>query len=150
MITALQFAVLTLYLLVVTKRFGILESISHSTYSWLGNERYYFTAMCWILAGLNLGQGMEGWGVLTAGALGFTGITVNWMESGSSAFWVHSVGAFTAILSAFIGIWVLHGIWIPFALFALMAIATYLTSRNFVWWIEIQAFALILISYMLR
>ena len=150
MITLAQITVLSAYLIIITKRFGVLESISHSTYQWLGNERYYFMLMCWALAGLNLAQGMEGWGVLTAGALGFTGITVNWMESKSPAFYIHSIGAFTAIISAFTGLIVLHGIWLPFFLFMIVSVAIYKLLNNRIWWIEVSAFILILIGYTLR
>ena len=146
-ITALQILVLSAYLLAVYNRYGILQSISHSTYKWVGNQRYWFTAMCWSLGALNLAQGMEGWGVLTTAGLMFAGITVDWMKFARG---LHFVGAVLAIFGSFIGIWVMHGITIPFGIFLIMAFSTYHFTRNYVWWIEIQAFALILISYALR
>jgi hypothetical protein len=145
MVTALQFVIFSVYLLFVYKRFEILESISHSTYEW--NEPYLFTLMCWSLALLNLLQGMEGWGVLTSAGLMFAGITVDWMNTGG---WVHFIGAVTAILSAFVGVFVMYGIWIPFAIFVVVATLTYINKVNWLWWVEIQAFMLILISYLLR
>jgi hypothetical protein len=145
MITALQFVVFSVYLVFVYQRFEILESISHSTYEW--NEPYLFTLMCWSLALLNLFQGMEGWGVLTSAGLMFAGITVNWMNTGG---WVHFIGAVTAIVSAFVGVFVMYGIWIPFAIFMVVAILTYLNKVNWLWWVEVEAFMLILISYLLR
>ena len=150
MITLAQFSVLTLYLIIIYKRFGILESISHSSYEWLGNERYWFLVMCWVLGFLNLAQGMGGWGFWTSAGLFATGITVKWMESGSVEFYLHSIGAVTAVLVGFIGLWVVHGIWIPFAIFAVIASITWNALPNRIWWIEVQAFLLILIGYMLR
>jgi len=145
MVTALQFVVFSVYLLFVYKRFEILESISHSTYEW--NEPYLFTLMCWSLAVLNLLQGMEGWGVLTSAGLMFAGITVDWMNTGG---WLHFIGAVTAIVSAFVGVFVMYGIWLPFAIFVVIATLTYLNKVNWLWWVEVQAFMLILISYLLR
>ena len=106
--------------------------------------------MCWALAGLNLAQGMEGWGFLTSAGLIFTGITVDWMKSESKEFWLHSIGASTAIISAFVGLIVLHGIWLPFFLFLIVSVAIYKLLNNRIWWIEVSAFILILIGYTLR
>jgi hypothetical protein len=144
-ITALQFVVFSVYLLFVYKRFEILESISHSTYEW--NEPYLFTLMCWSLALLNLFQGMQGWGVLTSVGLMLAGITVDWMNKHNT---IHFIGAVTAILSAFVGVFVMYGIWIPFAIFVVVATLTYINKVNWLWWVEVQAFMLILISYLLR
>ena len=149
MITLAHFAVLSAYLIVIYKKFGFLDSISHSTYRWEGDQAYYFMAMCWALAFLNLAQGMEGWGVLTSAGLLFTGITIKWMDD-STGFWVHTIGAIVTVLAPFIGIWIMHGIFIPFGIFAMLAVASYFILNKFVYWIEIQAFGLILISYSLR
>ena len=148
MITALQFIVFTVYLIVIWKRFEILESISSSTYEWIGNQRYWFTAMCWLLGILNLFQGMGGWGVLVAVAMGVTGITINYKTIGTA---LHNIGAITAIGGGLIGLWVLHGIWLPFGLFLPIAVCLwFISGDNRIWWIEIVAFALIIIGYTLR
>ena len=148
LITALQILVLSAYLLAVYNRYGILQSISHSTYEWIGNQRYWFTAMCWGLGILNLFQGMEGWGVLVAVAMGVTGITINYRTIGTA---LHNIGAITAIGGGLIGLWALHGIWLPFGLFIPIAICLwFISGDNRIWWIEIVAFALIIIGYTLR
>ena len=148
MITALQFIVFTTYLIVIWKRFEILESISSSTYEWIGNQRYWFTAMCWGLGALNLFQGMGDWGVLVAVAMGVTGITINYKTIGTA---LHNIGAITAIGGGLIGLWALHGIWQPLGLFLPIAVCLwFISGENQIWWIEIVAFALIIIGYTLR
>lgn len=147
MITLAQFAVFTTYLIVIWKRFEILESISSSTYEWIGNQRYWFTAMCWGLGVLNLFQGMGGWGVLVALAMGVTGITINYRENGRT---LHNIGAVTAILGGLIALWVVNGVWLPLGLFIPIAICLWFIANNRIWWIEIVAFGLILIGYILR
>lgn len=149
MITLAQFIVFTTYLVVIYKRFSVLESISHSSYEFVGDKRYWFMAMCWALAFLNLAQGMEGWGVATSAGLLFAGITINWEQRPS--YYIHFAGAVTAILSSLIGLYILNDIIAPTILLVFFALITYLFNvKNWLWWIEVQAFLLILIGYTMR
>lgn len=150
MITALQFIVFFGYLFIIYKRFGILQSISHSAYKWVGYKRYWFMAMCWLLAGLNLAQGMGGYGVLTSTGLLFAGITVRYLDNPAHSLYLHYIGAKIAIISAFLGLIFLHGIILPLGLFALSCVLIIKFSKNPIWWLEVTAFSLILSGYALR
>ena len=148
-ITLLQILVITIYVAFIYKRYGKLASISASTYYLEGNDRWYFLAFLWSVAFLNLFQGMEVYGFLGAAGLMFTGITIDHESSAAHTDRVHQVGTVGAIIAMFIGLWVIHGMWIPTAVLAISTALLY-KNRYFIWWIEIIAFALVMISYLLR
>lgn len=153
-VTLAQFAVFFGYLLIVHNRFGIQESISKSAYAWESQKRdrkYYFMAMCWALAILNLFQDMGTWGFLTSASLFFTGITTDFLENRAHSLYLHYVGAIGAISCSLIGLWALHGIWIPAIVFVIASVITYrFSGKNYIWWIEVEAFILILTGYRMR
>lgn len=154
MITLAQFVVFSGYLAIIYKKFDILQSISHSTYEWKDNEKYYFTAMCVTLGILNLFQGMGAWGIFTTFGLLAVGVTVNFLDdspNGSYDMEVHTAGAILLLFAPFLGLLFDHGIWIPFAVFAVGVTVIMLKAKiNYVYYIEIIALPLILIGYELR
>lgn len=148
-ISIVQLLIFTGYTFFIYKRYGVLTSISASTYRLEGNERWYFLAFLWSIGSLNFFQGMEGWGFFAAAGLFFSGITIDHDSSGAHTDKVHAVGTIGAIVAAFTGIWVLHGMWIPTALLALGIAALY-KHKNFIWWIEIVAMYLMIGAYLMR
>lgn len=149
-VTILQAFVFFGYLTLIYDRFGLLESVSHSTYEWVGNRRYRFMAMCWTLAILNLFQGMGVWGVATTVGLLATGVTLDWKGDVAWKNWMHLIGAVTAILSGLLGLYFVHGMVLPIVLFLASCYPMYRVSRHYVWWLEVIAVALILIGYAMR
>lgn len=149
LITSLQLVIITTYVTFIYRRYGVLTSISASTYYLEKNDRYYFLGFLWAISILNLFQGMEEFGFLTACGLIFTGITIDHESSGAHTDRVHQVGTIGAIIAAFSGLYFLYGMWIPTAIL-LTGVAVLYRTKNFIWWIEIVAFALILGSYYLR
>ncbi len=153
-ITTLQVLVFGVYIGIVWYRFGVLEAISYSAYKWEGEKKWYFLLFMFLLGALNLLQNMEVYGVLTTAGLLFTGITVDYKENIAGGRWVHIVGVVTAILSTFIGLWVLYGLWWLFPLFLIGSLAIYTDPFTrpwtLVWWIEILAFLIICLGYYAR
>lgn len=149
LITTIQLMIIVTYVTFIYRRYGLLTSISASTYYLEGNDRWYFLGFLWTIGLLNFFQGMEIYGFLTGAGLFFTGITINHESSKVHTDRVHQIGTVGAIIAAFTGLIVLYGMWIPTAI---LAICTALLYRNkyFIWWVECIAFALIIISYYLR
>lgn len=148
-ITTLQLLLITLYVTFIYRRYGVLTSISASTYHLGKVERSLFYFWLVGLAGLNLAQGMEIWGIITAIGLCFSGVTLDHAEPYGNADKVHLVGTVAAIIAAFSGLFFLYGMWIPTVLL-LVGIALLYKNKNFIWWIELVAFGLVLGSYYLR
>lgn len=148
-ISILQLAIFVAYVVFIYYRYGLLTSISASTYKLQGNERWYFLAFLWSIGLLNFFQGMEVWGFWASAGLFFSGITIDHESTGAHTDIVHAVGTIAAIAFTFIGLWVLYGMWIPAVLVAASAAALYRT-KHFIWWIEIIAMGLAIGSYLLR
>lgn len=149
LITLTQLIIFTAYTLFIYKRYGILTSISASTYELEGNERWYFLAFLWTIGILNFFQGFGVYGFLASAGIFFTGITINHESTGAHTNRVHQVGTVGAIIAAFTGLWVMAGMWLPTVLLAI-SIALLYKNKYFIWWIEIIAFMLVFISYFMR
>lgn len=149
LITIAQLLVFFTYVGFIYNRYGVLQSISHSTYKLEGESRWWFLAFLWILGILNLIQGMEVYGFLTTAGLLFTGITIDHKSSGAHTDIVHYVGASVAILSALIGLVVLHGMWLA-PILVLASIPFIWNREDFIWWIEIVAMIVIIGGYLMR
>jgi len=147
LITSLQLVIIVIYVSFIYRRYGVIGSISTSSYKLKGQERWYFTAFLWGIAILNLFQGLGLYGVITTAGLIFSGITIEHRRFGGRQF--HYVGTIIAILAAFSGLFFLYGMWIP-TVALLVGIALLYKNENFIWWIEIVAFGLVLGSYYLR
>lgn len=146
MITALQFLIFTAYVLFIYKRYGVLSSISASSYRLQGKSRWLFFGWLASLGILNFFQGLGGWGFGAGAFLAFAGITIDHADSGAHQNIVHAVGTVGAIILAYTGL-ILQGVWIPAFLFA---IAAFLLRKqdNAIWWIEVAAFLGVIVSYL--
>lgn len=148
LIALAQLFILIGYVLYIVNRFGILPSISESTYRLDQKERYYFTMVLWAVAFLNYFQPMEIYGALASGMLMFTGVTVSFKSTGAHTNVVHYISAVTAIVVSVLGLVILYNFWhIP----VLIVVISLLLGRNdnFIWWFEVVSFLSILGSYML-
>lgn len=146
MITILQLLILTAYILYLVYEFGVLPSISESTYRFSRQERYWFTFALWAVALLNFFQPLGMFGALASAGLFFTGVTVSFKSKAAHTNIVHYVGAATAIICSFVGLVFLHGLWfVP--LIALVFMIPALFSENKIWWVEIIAILFIFVSY---
>jgi len=149
-VTIAETMVLTIYILFLVLRFGVLKSISSSTYKLQGNWSYLFTVTLITLAILNMMQGLEIWGFLASVGLMFTGATINFKPNDHSyEDEIHAVSAVTIIACSMLGIGFVWGYWIVPGLFGLSAL-TVIESKNRIWWIEIMAFGFIMATYFYR
>ena len=148
-ISIIQLVIFLGYVAFIYNRYGLLTSISASTYKLEGNERWYFLAFLWSIGLLNFFQGMEVWGFWASAGLFFSGITIDHESSGAHTDKVHAVGTVAAIVFTFIGLWVLYGMWIPTVMLAIGIVALYKT-RYFIWWIEIVAMVIAIGAYLFR
>ena len=104
-------------------------------------------AMCWSLAFLNLFQGMGAWGIATSAGLIMTGIAMDWQGELYKRI-THMVGAVLAISAGLVGLFFVHGVYLPVLIFCIGIYPIYKATDDFVWWIEVMAVTLILIAYL--
>lgn len=148
-LTLTQAVIFTAYLFFIKRRYGKLTSISASTYSLKGNERWYFLLFLWSLAILNVFQGLSVWGFLTSAGLLFTGITINHDGDFKPENTLHTIAAIASIAIAALGMFFLHGMLFPAVVLTICTL-TLFKNRTFIWDIEVIAFYTILFSYLLR
>lgn len=147
MITFLQILIFIIYVIFIYKKFGVLSSISASTYELKGQNRWWFLAFLWGIGILNLFQGLQGWGFLASAGFIFAGITIDHAEAPAKI--PHKVGTFLAIAASFIGLYVVHGLyWPALAFVGFLLCSTQL--KNKIWWIEIFAMIFVAIGYILK
>ena len=143
-LTLTQLLVITLYLGLIIKRYGILPSISDSWYSLPPRENFLFTLFTW---GLGIPMLFYGnvWFFLSGAGLSFVGVATQFRSFIGITKEVHYGGALVGILGALIGIWVQWDNLLPliwFLFFALSIQVSYM--KNKIWWQEIVAVVLIL------
>lgn len=146
--TIVQTLILTVYVLFLVKRFGVLPSISDSTYNLQGNGRLLFTITLWGVAFANTFQPMGAYGIVASIMLLYTGATITFKDKETIIDEIHYISATVAIGSMFLGLWMLHGLWIT-TVFLLVgtAIAYWLDEENIIWWFEIIAFTILMITF---
>jgi hypothetical protein len=149
LITLLQLVIFTAYIVYIKQRFGKLTSISASTYSFTGNDRWFFLAFLWSIAILNLFQGMEVWGFFTSVGLIFTGLTIDHDGSFKTENRLHTIAAVLAIVIGAFGMLFVHGMLFPVVVILIAGLTLY-NNKYFIWDIEVIAFYTILFSYLLR
>lgn len=140
-ILSAQVVVFLAYVFVVWNRFGILTSISSSSYTWEGNKRYIFTAWLYVLGILNLFH-FQVIG-LFAGlmAIGFAtaGITIDHKKAKDLEDEFHTIGTVIAIFAGFLSQFIFFGIWVPAIVFIGITLALLLKGVNWIWWTEVTA-----------
>lgn len=149
LLTTLQLLIFFGYTYFIYQRYGKLTSISASTYNLQGLEKWYFLAFLGSVGTLNFFQELGAWGFFAGAFLWFAGITINHAEPKGHSDIVHAIGTVGAIVLTYLGLWILHGFWIPTALLAL-CIALLYKDKYFIWWIEIIAMSIAMITYFFR
>ena len=149
LITLVQFTVFFGYVYYIYNRYGKLTSISASSDYLPRKERWKFAAFLCIVGTLNVFQEMGMYGVLAMAGLWYSGITLRHGVKKSSSYYVHIIGTVGAIVATFLGLWVLHGMWLPTITLA-VAIALLYRDKYFIWWVEIIAMMLVISAYLLR
>lgn len=146
-----QLIILLAYLAYLVKRFGVLTSISDSTYFLERKKRHYFTIVLWSIALLNFFQPMEMYGAVAASMLMFTGATIVFKNDDGFSDKVHYTSAVVALVLSVVGLIVMYGMWwMPLSIIAFCGLALLLDKiKNFVWWLEIIVFLHIIGGYML-
>lgn len=145
-ITTFQLVWTALYVAFIYIKFGVLTSISASTYYLEGNQKWLFLGWLWPIAFLNFFQGLGAFGFIAGAGIAFTGITVYHSEDRAKSHIIHLVATLLGIVASFGGLWFHWDMWWPAALFAVTLIPTY-KKKNFIWIAECIAFALVFASY---
>jgi len=143
-LTLIQLLVLTLYLGLIIKRYGILPSISDSWYSLPQRENFLFTLFTW---GLGIPMLFYGnvWFFLSGSGLSFVGAATQFKSMIGITKEVHYAGALVGILGALIGIWIQWDNLLPLVWFLFLALSIQVSyMKNKIWWQEIVAIVLIL------
>jgi len=151
-ITIAQGLIFITYITFLLIKFGKpLPSISDSWYQLQGIQKQFFTWFCLSIGILMLMQSdlSSVWFFISGAGLCFVGAATMFKATDKFTPIIHSAGAIICILSALIGIWVERDIFLPFFLFGGTASILSLKSiklENKTWWLEITAFAFILIG----
>jgi len=148
--TTLQIIVLLIFITYLINKFGVLPSLSNSTYTLRKEDRYYFTFVIWTIALLNYFQPMEMYGALASGMLFFTGATIVYKNDYGYSRVIHYTSAVLAIVFTLIGLYVLHGFWLPTILILILSLPFYIYDKeNIIWWSELVTFSIIFLFYYL-
>lgn len=142
----------TAYPLLILKRYGKLTSISASTYNLMQegkNDKWLFWFWLVVLAGMNLGQGLEVWGWLSSVGLIFTGMTVNHAGSFKAENTLHTIAAFTAIIAGAVGMLVVYSMLFPLVIIGICALVL-LGNKYYIWDMEMIAFYTLLFALLIK
>lgn len=123
----------------IYRQFGVIKSVSTSTYYLEGNRRYWFwAALTWLgLTNLVFVELMEGWAFLATAGIAFAGITIEFRDFG---YGLHTGGTAASIIGTFVGIIIYVGIWLPsIILVAGIGVIWFLGGVNRIWWLELWA-----------
>lgn len=126
----------------------ILSSISASTYRLEGNQRGIFTVWLVLLGlsmlGLIAMSVMPVWAGLMAIGLTLTGMSPEHRTDPNSwEDFFHTLGTIWTIAAGFGGLYFVYGIWIHAAIFAAGVALFFLIRKNWIWWVECWAMAMI-------
>ena len=115
-LTLIQLVVFTLYVGFITKKFGVLPSISDSWYSLPVSQKALFTLFTWGIGIPMLFYGSV-WFFLSGVGLTFVGAATQFKMTISYTKQIHYIGALTGILFSLIGIFSLWGNILPLLVF---------------------------------
>lgn len=154
MITTFQALVFLLYVGFLFYKFKKpLPSISDSWYELPIPLNHLFTLFTWSLgfAMVFQGNGETPFFFLSGAGLLFVGTATQFKWTGAHTNIVHYVGALAGIVCALIGLWFENGVYLPTLFWVASVIVLKLTKiKNFTWWVEIFAFACIVIGLYFR
>lgn len=144
-LTLIQIAFFTFYILYIWTRYGVQKSISDSWYTVDDGKKWMFTVvLCFAVGILHLfNAAINSLFFFSGTFLCFTGVATAFKDKGITNI-VHFTGAFGAIVFSLIALCAL-GIWWTLALNILSVIILY-KVRNKVWWMEIVAFYSIMLG----
>lgn len=128
------------YPILVASKWGVLSSISASSYRWQGNQKAWFIGWLVVLAGLSYFLPLGDW--VLGMVLGFciSGMSPDHKQDPNSVEdFFHSVGTIGAIASGFLGLIFMHTIYIPAAVFVVGGFLLWKFAFNWIWWVEILA-----------
>lgn len=141
------------YLLFIGFRYGILPSISESYYR-LGKLQVLFLFFTWSIAFpiILIGGFIDhthSWTFFMSGsAMTFVGAASAFREDLTKG--VHFSGAVSSIVFGFLGLWLVLDFWkIPIVAVLLMPVI-FKYVKNSTWWVEVLAFATIMLGLLLR
>lgn len=149
-LTLIQLIIFTVYVGSITKKYGILPSISESWYVLPTRLNFLFTLFVW---GISVPMFFYGnvWFALAASSLSFVGAATQFKMTLSWTKQIHYTGALLGILLSLVGILVEWNNPYPLILFLICAVVmTLMKIKNAIWWIEIAAFLTILGGLLIR
>lgn len=130
------------YVLPVTIKFGVLQSISHS-YKRITNKIWYTLFMWGIAIPLFPVVSYSGWFFFAGAGLIFSGIAVG--GNADITIKVHVAGATGAIACGIAGmVFSLHEYWLAIITTALIGVLYFTKLKNHTYWIEVIAYAAII------
>lgn len=149
-LTLIQLVIFVLYVGGITKKYGVLPSVSESWYKLPNQYKILFTLFVWGLA-IPLFFYGNIWFALGAGFLSFVGAATQFKMTVANTDKIHYIGAMGGILLSLIGIAVKWSNLIPLGLFLISTLVLKLSKmKNETWWIEMVAFFLILAGLLVR
>ena len=152
MLTLLQISIFLSYIVYILYTFKKpLPSISDSYYQLDGYKSNLFVAFIWAL-GITMTQQEPSLLFFFSGvALSFVGAACMFKWTSAGVHIVHYISAVSAILLALVGLGIVNSMWLPLIIWAVFTIIFKLLKiTNFLWWVEILAFLLIIIGLLCR
>lgn len=128
------------YPIYVVSRWGVLTSISASSYRLKGNAKALF--MGWlVLVGIGsyfLDMGF--WSHLMAVGFCISGMSPDHKRRPSSVEdEYHAAGTVLAVVASFVGLFLTYGLWQPAVVFGVGTGVLYFIRTNWIWWVEVLA-----------
>lgn len=149
-LTLFQLVVFVLYIGMIIKNYGVLPSISESWYRLPLNRKALFTLFTW---GMGIPTLLYGNVVFFIAGIGliFVGAATQFKMLTANTKQIHYAGAYIGILGSLFGIWLQWGAYYPLILFLVSYLfVQYGPVQNKIWWIEMVAFASILLGMLVH
>lgn len=142
----IQIIIFVAYVAYVWHRFGVLSSISASSYRLHGNEKGIFSGWLILLGLTSCGyiyfDVLGIWAGFMAVGFAMSGMSPDHKRNPNSMEdFYHTFGTAVAIFSLFLGQGLMYDIWLPGGIFLIGAFLLWLVRRNWIWWTEIWGMA---------
>ena len=154
-LTIIQACIFIAYLNFIIYKFGVIPSISESWYELqkLGGVWYsLFTLFCYAL-GITLffqTNGSTGLFFLAGAGLVFVGVATQFKLDHNLEPYIHFTGAAICILSSLLALGFERHMWLPGMYFIILSgFISLMRFKNATWWIEITAFACIIVGLLI-
>jgi hypothetical protein len=143
----LSLFVFTGYLLFISVKYRRLESISASFYALPERHRYVFTLALWGFAMPVMMASTSAFQFLAGAGICFVGAAAAYKEELTNT--VHYAGAVSGIVFGMIHL-VIVGLWYMAAIYGLFFVLALLKSKRPVFWVEVVAFYIIVVSLIVK